>query len=190
MKKKRATTAPPGLKSTSLRGASPSAVSRACSASNIAHRDGKMAVAVAQIVGLGAVLVDGQFQLELGFGVRQVDQREAVENPAGPRPSARRPSDRTPPSAPRPARGSSNVWPWPCGPPASRRLHGTRLGDQFADGVVAAYYSRIFRSTPPAMPGARACPGIWSNSAQMDGAGTAQERGEIRASPCCCSTSE
>src|SRR4051812_12045688 len=45
----------------------------------VVHAEGDVAVAVAVRVGLGAALVQGQLDLEVGLGVAQVDQREIVE---------------------------------------------------------------------------------------------------------------
>src|SRR3954466_14778779 len=45
----------------------------------VVHAEGDVAVAVAMRVGLGTALVQGQLDLEVGLGVAQVDQREAVE---------------------------------------------------------------------------------------------------------------
>src|SRR5690606_35449107 len=42
-------------------------------------RDGEMAVAVAEVIGLLPPLVDGQLDLEARFRVREIDQRETVE---------------------------------------------------------------------------------------------------------------
>jgi hypothetical protein len=43
---------------------------------DIIDDDGKMAVAVAQRVGLLAIEIDGQFDLERRGGMTQIDQRE------------------------------------------------------------------------------------------------------------------
>ena len=45
----------------------------------IVDAEGHVAVAVAQRVGLRAALVDGQLDLEIGFGIAQIDKREGVE---------------------------------------------------------------------------------------------------------------
>jgi hypothetical protein len=45
----------------------------------IIHREGDMAIAVAEVIGLGSALVDGQLELEIRFSVAQINQREAVE---------------------------------------------------------------------------------------------------------------
>ena len=45
----------------------------------IIHREGNVAIAVAERVRLGAPVIDGQLDLEIGLGVAQIDQGEAVE---------------------------------------------------------------------------------------------------------------
>ena len=45
----------------------------------IGDREGDVAVAVAERIGLGAALVDRQLELEIGLAVAQIDEREAVE---------------------------------------------------------------------------------------------------------------
>ena len=45
----------------------------------IIDADREMAVAVTEIVGFGAALVDCQFELECRFAVPQIDERETVE---------------------------------------------------------------------------------------------------------------
>ena len=86
--------------------------------------EGDVAVAVAERIGLGPPLVDGELDLEVGLGVAQVDEGEGVEvepvrglEPEGARGRSR-------PSAPRRARGSSCGSPWPCLPPLARRPSG------------------------------------------------------------------
>ncbi len=46
---------------------------------DIIDHDGQMAITVAQIVRLGAALVDRQLHFEIGFGIAQIDQREGFE---------------------------------------------------------------------------------------------------------------
>ncbi len=75
-KKKRASVLPSCLKSRSGPGDSFSRSNRACSASTIVDDDGEMAVAVAERVGLLAIEVDGQFDLERRGGMAQIDQCE------------------------------------------------------------------------------------------------------------------
>jgi hypothetical protein len=53
--------------------------------------DSDVPVAVAEVVGLGPAVVDGQLDLEIGFAVSQVDEREPVEIIAVRRLQAERP---------------------------------------------------------------------------------------------------
>ena len=76
MKKNRAITSPAGAKFTSLPGASPAASNRAMLGRRIRDGHSEVAIAVAQVVGRRAALVDREFQFEGAFGARQVDQGE------------------------------------------------------------------------------------------------------------------
>src|ERR1700742_2861675 len=41
------------------------------------HRD--VSISIAEIVRLGSALLDGELELEIGLGIAQIDEREAVE---------------------------------------------------------------------------------------------------------------
>ncbi|MNW09713.1 hypothetical protein D3C71_2067710 [compost metagenome] len=45
----------------------------------IAHRQGEVAVAVAELIGLSAILVDCQLELEFAVFVAEIDQGEGIE---------------------------------------------------------------------------------------------------------------
>ena len=59
-------------------GAMPAAVMR-MQAIEVVDAECDVAMGIAVRVGLGAVLVERELDLEIGFGVPQIDQREAVE---------------------------------------------------------------------------------------------------------------
>ena len=81
---------------------------------DIVDHDGQMAVAVAQVVRLAPVLVDGEFEFERRGRVPQIDQRETVEVERFRRPRVRTHSRRRRVSVVRRARESWNERASPC----------------------------------------------------------------------------
>ena len=79
MKKKRAISPPSRWNSLIGCGPMPGCGQARVLGVQVVDADGDVAVAVAQRVGLGPALVERQLDLEIGLGVAQVDEGEAVE---------------------------------------------------------------------------------------------------------------